>query len=945
MTIAALAAASLVVFAYLILGLIAIRRPLLARVAYRQVVRRPWQATLMVAGMTFGSAAILGMATLVDSIDGTLSQTLLDSWGNVDLTVTSAGRTFSLDVARQLKEDSAVSGRVAGVSGGLDLAGSIGDLNRSLGVPTVQFIGIDHATGDALGAFQLTDGSKLDPTRLSAGEGVLTDQLAERLQAQAGDRLRVQIGRPSATPAAFDLELKGIAQRGPGAAYGRLPALFLPLIDLQQLSGIAGINIVRIRATGQGMAEVQAAHEVSPIVRQALASLPGGAGLELREVKADDLKNNAQQTAAARPLLIGLGFLVVLAAVALVVNLVLALAEERRPRLAVFRALGLSRAGMVVMSLMEAAFYGLAGSLLGVLPGLAYGAYETIFKALPVVSFTQVSAPTLLFNVAPSSIVFAISCGILVSLITVVLASLRSSRMSISSAIKQLPDPTVARQSWWRWSGIAILVLVAVACIATPSLPLRALAGSVLIIAATAALRGRLPERARATIAGAAMTAWSLSLPFRTFGDFNLYFGLLMIAIVGGVAGVALLVSANLKLLERLVASGSVRLGTMLRPPLAYLTRRPIRTALTTGTLGLTLAVITLFAIIRGSIVPEYTSVSNNWDVIVTSAGDPALALPSAVQPRIARQMAITTATYVGPAKRSVANSQASNDRLQDYLVFLVLSDEQFDHPPIRLERRASAYPDDAQAWRAVRDDPNLAISQFAVPGESLFVGSPTNAVQFKSAGASTTPILQPSWGSWHIVSQRGLQRIQATGLGTTLLLQVTPGTDPASVALEVRGALYAKGVDAVTTRQLYGEGIASADWYWSLFTDLFDAGIVVGVLSLAILALRAVVERRRSIGVLRALGYQPPTVLVALVVEGLLAAGIGVVAGLAVGLVTGYGLIVMGPISGRLQFGIAPSMVVVPAVLVIAAVLIGSFGPALRASRIPPAQALRLVD
>jgi ABC-type antimicrobial peptide transport system permease subunit len=52
-----------------------------------------------------------------------------------------------------------------------------------------------------------------------------------------------------------------------------------------------------------------------------------------------------------------------------------------------------------------------------------------------------------------------------------------------------------------------------------------------------------------------------------------------------------------------------------------------------------------------------------------------------------------------------------------------------------------------------------------------------------------------------------------------------------------------------------------------------------------------------------------------------------------------------MDPVLSRAQFGITLSMVLLPAALVIAAVLIGSFGPALRASRIPPAQALRIVD
>ena len=150
MTIAALAVASLVVLAYLFLAVIAIRRPLLTRIAYRQVVRRPWQSALMVAGMVFGSAAILAMATLTDWIEGMLNQTLLDSWGNVDLIVSNTGRPFSLDVASQLRADPSVAGRVAGVTGGQDLAGSVGDLDRSLSVSTVQLIGMDQATGEFL---------------------------------------------------------------------------------------------------------------------------------------------------------------------------------------------------------------------------------------------------------------------------------------------------------------------------------------------------------------------------------------------------------------------------------------------------------------------------------------------------------------------------------------------------------------------------------------------------------------------------------------------------------------------------------------------------------------------------------------------------------------------------------------------------------------------------
>ena len=946
MTIAALAVASLVVVAYLVLGVIAIRRPLLARIAYRQVVRRPWQSALMVAGMVFGSAAILAMATLTDWIDGMLSQTLLDSWGNVDLTVSQAGRPFSPDVASQLRADPTVGGRLAGVTGGLDLAGSVGDLDQSLSVATVQLIGVDHVTGDALGPFRLIDGSKLNPSRLGPSEALIADQLADRIQAQIGDRLTVRIGRPGATSASLDLKLVGIARRGPGAAYGRVPALFLPLADLQQLSGIERINVVRIRARGEGAAEVRAAHEVAPAVRRALNSVANGAGLELREVKADDLNTNAQTSAGLRPGLISLSLLVVVGAVALVVNLFLALAEERRPRLAVLRALGLSRAGMTVMSLMEAGFYGLVGSGVGVIPGLAYAAYEEL-KPLPEASFTQISRPTAsYFGPTTSSLVFAISCGILISLITISIAGLRTSRMSISSAIKELPDPTVARTSWRRWGWIGFLGLAGVLCLAAPDVILRAVGGTVVIIAATAALRGRLPERARANVAGGALTVWALSLPFRTTGDVNLQLGLSLMAIFAGVWGVALLVSANLAWLDRLVAAGSVRVGAALRPTLAYLTRRPIRTTLTTGTFGLVLGGITFMAFVLATLRQDYQAFSNNWDVVMTSAGDPALSPPTAVQDRITRQMTITTATYVGPTK-STRSSAGSTDWNQGYLVFLAFSDDQFDHPPIRLNSRAAGYSSDAQAWRAVRDNPNLAIGNFAQPRDRLLVGGPSQTVPFDLVGGSGSPLLQPQFGRWYVVSQRGLERIHATGLGTTLLLQVTPGTDPAAVALDARRSLYAQGVDAVTTRQLYDALTESGNWYWSLFTDLLDAGLVVGVVSLAILALRAVIERRRSIGVLRALGCQPSAVLASLIVEVLIAATIGVAAGVAVGLAGGYGMLRADPsiFPHAAEFRIEPLIVAVPVALVLSAVLIASLGPALRAARIRPAEALRIVD
>jgi putative ABC transport system permease protein len=944
-TIAALVAASLVVLAYLGLGVLAIRRPMFRKIAYQLVVRRPWQSALMVTGMMFGSAAILAMATMADTLDQTAAQTLNESWGNVDLTVTNGGRPFSPDVVGRLRDDPTVARRVAGISGGLDLVGSLGDVDRSLGEPIVQVSGIDQTTGDAVGAFQLNVGSQLAVAQLATGQAVLTQELADRLQARPGDRLMVRIGQPGGGSRQLDLRLAGIASRGPGAAYGRISAVFLPLPELQRVTAIPFINIVRIRAPGRDAAEVHAAHDAAPAVRHALASLPGAASLDVREVKADDLAFTARSMATTRPVFIGLSLFVVLAAVALVVNLFLTLAEERRPRLAVLRALGLSRAGMMVMSLMEAGLYALAGSLLGGILGLGYAAYEILVKTWPLTSVPGISylnAPR--FGPTPASVVLAISCGILVSLITVALAGIRTSRMSISSAVKELPDPVIPRQQWWRWAWLGFLALCGAFAVAMPAVQLRAIGGALLIVAAAGALRGRLPDRARLTMAGAALTAWSLALPFGSGFFMATTISLAIVGLVMAVCGITLMVAANLRLLERLVAAGSVRLGATLRPPLAYLTRRPIRTALTTGTFGITLAAISFFAVITHGTGPNYASFSNGWDLVVTSAGDPSLTLPVSVQRRIAKQMAFVTTHYVGPFKM-VGPNAAISDWNQGFFAIIALSDEQFDHPPVQLENLAVQYSTAPQVWRAVRDDPNLAIFSLQSGRETLFLGDPTNPVRFKVVGGTSSYILNPENYLWMIVSQRGLDRIQATGVGTTLLAQVTQGTDPAAVTLDVRRVMSGNGVNAVTTRELLDREQAYGEWFNSIFTDLLDAALVVGVLSLAILALRAVIDRRRAIGVLRAIGYQQPAVLGALMVEVLIATFLGIAAGLGVGLATSYAIAVSQS-NGQLRgLALDPIILLVPVGLVIVAVVAASIGPALRAAHIPPAEALRIVD
>lgn len=116
--------------------------------------------------------------------------------------------------------------------------------------------------------------------------------------------------------------------------------------------------------------------------------------------------------------------------------------------------------------------------------------------------------------------------------------------------------------------------------------------------------------------------------------------------------------------------------------------------------------------------------------------------------------------------------------------------------------------------------------------------------------------------------------------------------------------------------------------------------GLVIGVLSLGILGLRAMVERRRIIGALRAIGYRRRDVVFGLMAEAIVTATIGVLVGLAAGAALGYVLVhTFFPEGG---FSLERGSIVSALALVYGAVFFASLGPSIRASRLSPVEALR---
>ena len=123
-------------------------------------------------------------------------------------------------------------------------------------------------------------------------------------------------------------------------------------------------------------------------------------------------------------------------------------------------------------------------------------------------------------------------------------------------------------------------------------------------------------------------------------------------------------------------------------------------------------------------------------------------------------------------------------------------------------------------------------------------------------------------------------------------------------------------------------------------FVGMMRVGLLVGILGLGAVALRSVIERRRSIGVLRAVGFFKLQVLAGMLIETALIATVGLVVGLAVAL--GLGGPLLTSLSPKSQFTLDYTDILLTVGIVYAAVLLVTFLPALRAARLRPAEALR---
>jgi putative ABC transport system permease protein len=1037
----------------IVLGAAGWRNPLLLRLAWRNVPRRPGFAVLITLGLTIGTVILSSAFTTGDTMSQSVRTVVAGVLGSADevVFIPAAVQRSGFDLAQSIASGSLLTGvtgyfpaaevqkiddlvkgdkRVAAVvpvvleqapvsSEGQTFAAQI----NLLGVPTQQSLVLKPAAS--------ADQRTLTVDDLKADEAYLNTEAAAALGVVPGQHVHV-FGLDSGAEATWTVrEVTRLGDLGGGQA-----TIFVPLGRLQELfSRQDQVNQVLIVNAGDAKHRLENSWPVTVELRsafvddatarrlfRALSSAPAreligravgspdtSARLadKLRLLQADldqpaaeqnpefkalaqdpevlnrlagrlggavtrgntpfaaaasgasgfrviDVQSVAQDQAdrwgsAFTDLFVVLGAFSLFSGMLLIVLVFSLVALERRTELGISRALGARRREVILLLAIEGGLYSLISSLFGLGAGLAL--------ALGIIALAQGLVEQYGFHlepvVEPASIAASYGLGVVLTFVAVTITAWRSSRFSIVTAIRDLPDPVPAAPGWRTLliqAVPAVLGPVLVGYAIQHRLSLAYAAGVLLTIVGTAlvarwvllrlGLRG--PERVVFTLAGLALIGW-WALPIGLFPP------VVEMSFLSGVAmllGAVWVVAYNVGLLRRLRAPAAMwRLST------AYVAANRFRTGLTLTMFALVVLSLTVSAVMLTATRVAYAdpdAVTGGWDIHVTSTLPPRdlatdLAGSGVVSPDAFSAIGAASPLLIEGIQTDAAGARWAPIRVlavDDAFVRGVRTPlmaggswSQLTRPgtaivgagllrsvPNRLRVIAGEGSDFHQVTLWLRDTRG---TQPAVRVEVVGVadgrGPLGNQVVVNAATLAGWP--PPENGGYYLSVPAGANaRELAAGLNLA-----APDLKASTIGDELR---LVQGVRGLLNMILQG---------------FMGVGLLAGVAALGTLSTRAVVERRRQIGVLRSLGFTARAVSFGLLVESAVVALLGAALGVGVGLFVAQNTVTfLSAVSPELRFSIPWDQLALVVLVSLGAALLMTILPARQAGKLTPAEALR---
>jgi putative ABC transport system permease protein len=965
---------ALVASLVLILVLLGLR-PLLARLAARNIQRRKTRVAIVIAGLLVGTAIISSSLVVGDTLRFIFLQdvyTRLDAidemvWNSFNGNLISFPAAYETAIAANLAQ---VGSPVDGVAPLLIKTMPVRNVAGNKGNQAITVMGLNASEETGFGGLTTVGGQSVDVNDLRASAVFLNQDAAADLNATAGQNLTLFYGTTGQTLVHVDVQ-DTVLTRGK-AAYEHDPIIFMGLPQAQAAFNETGrINAIKVSNRGGVEDGVDATDAVVQDLRLFIAQEHWNLGVE--PVKQEGIADATAIGHQATELFLVMGAFSVVAGVLLIVNIFVMMAEERKQEMGVARAVGFLRRELMTTFALEGTFYAIAAAALGALAGLGLG-WIMIWVFDKVVPHGNVPVS---FHFEEGSVLLAFVAGAALTWASILLASWRVSRLNIVRAIRDIPEPDSqgtslrlavlgvllaiggAALAWWGWTrGTAVGKI--------PGPPVAAL-GLALIAAAFG--------RARLGFSAASLfnMAWILG-PFSLLNtatdNISVAFVTSGLILVGSAILLAVFnVSEVARLLLRRASANRGR--PVLRTAVSYPMDKRFRTGMTIAMFALIMFMVTLISMVQGleqsSLDRFVAAQSGGYDIVAytTTYGQiPAfrtILMENFTEDEFLNGWNGVASASVLPAQvQKVGGNRTYNYTLWGVDNFLVKSNQYgfYSNLPYIYDANGTRHNlvNRTDVWLSLRQNRSLAIIDRSAAGVNQFVSDPNRLT------ATPGDRIRAFDGTGHLVNltivgilEQSLQFTSGVFVDidvtesvfpaqeqfTAYFFQVAPGVDVSGLRSRLEQVYFAYGLQTIDIREEIGQAFDATQEVLTLMEAYLGIGLLVGIAGLAVVTLRAVVERRTQIGALRAIGFTRGMVLRMFLLEIALIAVLGVGIGVGLGIVFAYKVFLV-YFADIITFSIPWANLGIIIGIASLAAIACTAQPAIRGSRIPPAEALR---
>ncbi len=841
----------------------------------RHSARHKLRTLLTLLGIVAGVATFIFAPTLAASIARSVQEAGEDLAGRADLEIRGPTEGFhprALSIART----------VPGVAVAAPLVQAVGVLpDRS---EPLAVIGIDPKIDQAIRGYNLAQGRFLN----RSGEVLLAQSYAGERGLHLNQRITV-----IAPTGSFDFKIVGLLAGSGVARLNNGDVLVMPYKDAQTLRG--NINLATIALT------LQPAQDPNIVMAQLRAALPASLSIDIAQAK----RGAVNDIQIVLNFVMGFtSFMILSVGSTLVYNTMAVAVAQRRSEIGVLRALGVTQRRVRQMFVIEAGFFGLVGSLVGILCGyaLVQSAGQSLnlsvmFKALPHGKITAEVPAWLPF--------VTLLAGVGLPMLAGYLPARSAACVDPIEALSNTRSEVVfARFSRRRSAlGLALLLL------------------SVIELGVYQALDQR-------------QIPLAVMLPLIISAE--------LIMLPGVILLLPDLIIALGRILPRLLQRGWGVTGLLAAE---NMTKRPKRmTATATVLLVCAWTAVVTSAMNFGyrAFTDEWNASANLWDLTVSGAGSspfkPQISLPAPLSEKIARRadVAAVVAERITTAESptgdfdlralDVATFRAQGGRFiwdkgDEETAYLRLSDA--SHPAILVSGFA-------------------AVTRHLAPGDMVTLRTPRGPQRFEVAGTVLDTIEPVQAGESSIIMDRQVyRRLWQDDRIDRLSLKLKPDQDTAATRRDLQHDYAGSGLVVVSPAEIT-----------AAFTTAIDNMVVVSqILSLLLLGTLIVgiantfvidvLDRRREMGLLRALGMFGRQVALSLVLEVIVLVSLISLLAVPMGMYTNYGNTLLMSRMFAIRFTLAPHEVLISLGLVLIAALLAAYLPARHAAKVDVLEAL----